>query len=83
MICKESGVVGKVLRFYVPTASEEQTMILTDDGREYHAPTSTWCKITEMQSIFIGGGRSSCELAFSELLSTERSKYLNKGGVLK
>lgn len=42
VICTESGVVGRVLRFYKPTACEEQTMVMTEDGREYHAPTSTW-----------------------------------------
>lgn len=41
-ICSESGVVGKVIKFYYPTACEEQTMVETDDGRKYHAPTRTW-----------------------------------------
>lgn len=42
VICSASDVIGKVIRFYKPTASEEQTMVLTNGGREYHAPTSTW-----------------------------------------
>lgn len=42
VICKESGVIGKVLEFYIPTACEEQTMVETSDRRKYHAPTSTW-----------------------------------------
>lgn len=38
----QTGVVGKCIKFYVPTACEEQTMVVTEDGRKYHAPTSTW-----------------------------------------
>ena len=39
VICRESGVYGAVIKFYTPTACEEQTLIRTDDGRKYHAPT--------------------------------------------
>ena len=39
IMCVETGVVGKCIKFYIPTACEEQTMVLTDDGRRYHAPT--------------------------------------------
>lgn len=39
--CKDSGVIGTVLRFYNPTSCEEQTMVQTTKGK-YHAPTSTW-----------------------------------------
>jgi len=42
VICRESGVIGTVLRFYNPTACEEQTLVLTKDCGEYHAPTRTW-----------------------------------------
>ena len=45
VVCIESGVVGEVLRFYKPTACEEQMMVLTDDGRQYHAPSRTWSKV--------------------------------------
>lgn len=41
-MCVETGVVGKCIKFYIPTACEEQTMVLTDDGRRYHAPTRLW-----------------------------------------
>ena len=44
VLCTESGVEGEVLSFYVPTSCAEQTKILTNDGRKYHAPTSTWVK---------------------------------------
>lgn len=44
VICRETGVVGRVIKFYVPTASEEQTMVRTLDGRKYHAPTRMWEK---------------------------------------
>lgn len=42
VICKDSGVIGMVLKFYFPTSCPEQTMVLTDDGRKYHAPTNDW-----------------------------------------
>jgi hypothetical protein len=47
VICSESGVIGVVLKFYCPTACEEQTMVQTEDGREYHAPTRTWIPYTD------------------------------------
>lgn len=47
IICTESGVIGKCIKFYVPTACEEQTMVITDDGRKYHAPTREWKLVIE------------------------------------
>lgn len=47
IICIESGVVGKCIKFYVPTACEEQTMVITNDGRKYHAPLVDWIRIKE------------------------------------
>ena len=40
-----TGIIGTVIKFYTPTASCEQTMVHTDDGRDYHAPTSEWARI--------------------------------------
>ena len=37
-----SGVRGVITKIYLPTASEMQIMVCTDDGRLYHAPYSTW-----------------------------------------
>lgn len=51
VICKSSGVVGKVIQFYVPTACAEQTMVITRLGMKYHAPTSDWVKLEE-QGVF-------------------------------
>jgi hypothetical protein len=34
--CTESGVRGICVKFYTPTACEEQTMVETADGRFYH-----------------------------------------------
>lgn len=42
VICSESGVIGDIIKFYKPTASEEQIMVRTLDGLEYHAPARTW-----------------------------------------
>lgn len=47
IICIESGVVGKCIKFYIPTACEEQTMVITYDGRKYHAPTREWRLVKE------------------------------------
>lgn len=44
VICTESGVSGIVEKFYYPTSCVEQTMVRTADGRQYHAPTSTWVR---------------------------------------
>jgi hypothetical protein len=44
VLCTESGVVGVILKFYTPTSREEQTMVLTNDRRKYHAPTNTWVR---------------------------------------
>lgn len=45
VICTETGVYGIVEEFYYPTTCAEQTMVRTEDGRKYHAPTSTWVRI--------------------------------------
>ena len=45
VICVLSGVIGIVEKFYVPTGCAEQTMVITHDGRRYHAPTSAWRKV--------------------------------------
>ena len=45
VVCTVSGVTGIVLKQYIPTASEEQTMIRCIDGREYHAPTHLFEKL--------------------------------------
>lgn len=46
VICIASGVTGRVIKQYAPTASEEQTMIRCIDGRKYHAPTRLFKKIS-------------------------------------
>lgn len=45
VVCSLSGVQGVVVKFYIPTASAPQTMVRTEDGRLYHAPTSYWRKV--------------------------------------
>lgn len=39
VVDKESGIIGTVKKFYFSTACGSQTMIVCDDGREYHAPS--------------------------------------------
>lgn len=45
VICMLTGVQGIVEKFYRPTACAEQTMVITHDGRRYHAPTNCWRKV--------------------------------------
>lgn len=40
-------VIGKVIDMYYHTACEQQTMILLDDGRKYHAPSSTFTRLSQ------------------------------------
>lgn len=42
IVCISSGIVGICTKIYVPTACGEQTMVRTDDGRMYHAPSGEW-----------------------------------------
>lgn len=58
IICITTGVVGKCLKFYTPTACAEQTMVLTDDGRRYHAPTSEWELTAKMSQIGFEGEKA-------------------------
>ena len=51
VICTMSGVVGVVEKFYFPTACAEQTMVITPDGRRYHAPTSEWIRFQEQVGL--------------------------------
>lgn len=45
----QDEVIGKVIKFYVPTACKQQTMILYDDGRKYHAPSDTFIKVSKLE----------------------------------
>lgn len=40
----DDKVIGEVVKFYAPTACKQQTMILCDDGRKYHAPSDMFAK---------------------------------------
>lgn len=50
----DDKVIGKVIKMYFPTACKQQTMILCDDGRKYHAPSDTFVKIDEQIAIPAG-----------------------------
>lgn len=45
----DDKVTGKVIKFYVPTACKQQTMILCDDGRKHHAPSDTFVKVLQFE----------------------------------
>ena len=45
VICRQENVIGVVTKKYFPTACEEQTMITTVDGRQFHAPTRMFERI--------------------------------------
>lgn len=44
----DDKVIGKVIKFYTPTAYRQKTMILCDDGRKYHAPSETFIKVGQL-----------------------------------
>lgn len=45
----QEKVIGKVINMYYPTACKQQTMILCDDGRKYHAPSETFVKVSKLE----------------------------------
>lgn len=45
----QEKVIGKVIDMYYPTTCKQQTMILCDDGRKYHAPSDTFIKVSELE----------------------------------
>lgn len=45
----DDKVIGEVIKMYYPTACKEQTMILCDDGRKYHAPSDTFVKVLNLE----------------------------------
>lgn len=47
----EDKVVGEVIKFYFPTACTQQTMIACDDGREYHAPSTTFIRVDPLVAM--------------------------------
>lgn len=42
VICTQNNIVGRIVKFYTPTRSEEQIMVIAQDGKRYHAPARTW-----------------------------------------
>lgn len=49
----EDKVIGEVIKTYYPTACAEQTMILCDDGRKYHAPSETFVKVSKLEEEIV------------------------------
>lgn len=47
VIHRQEKVIGKVIKIYFPTTCKQQTMILCEDGRKYHAPSDEFVKINE------------------------------------
>lgn len=45
----EDQIAGKVIDMYYPTTCKQQTMIICDDGRKYHAPSDTFIKVSELE----------------------------------
>lgn len=64
----EQRVIGEVIKFYIPTACKQQTMILCDDGRKYHAPSDTFVKIPEVPKFAKGAGFPAGQIASQPLL---------------
>ncbi len=49
----QEKVIGRVVDMYYPTACKQQTMILCDDGRKYHAPSETFVKVSELEEQIV------------------------------
>ena len=49
----QEKVIGKVIDMYYPTTCEQQTMILCDDGRKYHAQSETFVKVSELEEQIV------------------------------
>ncbi len=49
----QEKVIGKVIDMYYPTACKQQTMILCDNGRKYHAPSDTFIKIGDLEEQIV------------------------------
>lgn len=49
----QEKVIGKVIDMYYPTACKQQTMILCDDGRKYHAPSETFVKVSGLEEQIV------------------------------
>lgn len=49
----QEKVIGKVIDMYYPTTCKQQTMILCDDGRKYHAPSETFFKVSELEERIV------------------------------
>ena len=49
----QEKAIGKVIDMYCPTTCKQQTMILCDDGRKYHAPSETFVKVSELEERIV------------------------------
>ena len=49
----QEKAIGKVIDMYYPTTCKQQTMILCDDGRKYHAPSDMFIKIGELEEQIV------------------------------
>lgn len=54
----DDRVEGEVIKLYYPTACKQQTMILCDDGRKYHAPSETFVKVGELEEEIVSKAKS-------------------------
>lgn len=61
----QEKVIGKVIDMYYPTACKQQTMILCDDGRKYHAPSDTFIKVSELEEQIARKIKDKPQLAMS------------------
>lgn len=46
-------IVGRVIKLYKPTACKQQTMILCNNGRRYHAPSESFIKLNELKKEIV------------------------------
>lgn len=77
------GVTGVVIKQYIPTGCEEQTMIKCDDGRKFHAPTKYFARINKdikVSSKVVEIITPSIVDELSEIINREHRKHFERRG---
>lgn len=45
VVNRNNGLIGQAIKSYKPTGAEDQIMVETFDGRQYHAPAAEWMEV--------------------------------------
>lgn len=68
VFCTETGVRGRIVKFYKPTGGEKQILVNTDDGMgQYHAPARLW-KLYSTNYLI---GKTAAHIVIDEYVSAD------------